>query len=128
MTRYNYAREVSPPAPFVFVSFSSVDGSKSSAELLAQVDTGASRTVLPAEVVDALGLVPIAELAAEGLGGVVTLLPTYVVRLAMRGMTAVEVEAVAAPHEPYVLLGRDVLNHYHIFLDGPGLALEVRVP
>ena len=30
---------------------------------------------------------------------------------------------VASPLEPYVLLGRDVLNHFRITLDGPNLVL-----
>jgi hypothetical protein len=35
-------------------------------------------------------------------------------------------EAVfALEGEPFILLGRDVLNQHRVLLDGPGLALEI---
>jgi hypothetical protein len=35
------------------------------------------------------------------------------------------VKVLASLEEPYVLLGRDVLNHFRITLDGPNLVLDI---
>ncbi|CAN5760668.1 hypothetical protein BH23PLA1_BH23PLA1_34350 [soil metagenome] len=56
----------------------------------------------------------------------VKLVPTYLVELAIRGLPTQPVEVFAHAGEPYVLLGRDVLNQHRLLLDGPGLALEIR--
>jgi hypothetical protein len=69
MSRYKYNRQVSPPAPFVYVSVCAAVGGTMSSESPAQRDTN--------------------------------------------------------PQEPYVLLGRDVLNHFRITLGGPNLALTI---
>jgi hypothetical protein len=43
----------------------------------------------------------------------------------IRSFPPMTVEVLAHPAEPFILLGRDVLNHYRILLDGPKLALEI---
>jgi hypothetical protein len=40
-------------------------------------------------------------------------------------LTPITVEAFASREEPHVLLGRDVLNHFRVLLDGPNLVLEM---
>ena len=57
MIRYRYAPELSPPAPFVKVALRCVSTGTRAAELPAQVDIAADRTVLPGRVVEALALV-----------------------------------------------------------------------
>ena len=51
--------------------------------------------------------------------------PVFVVTLAIQGLPGRLIRVVAHPDEPYVLLGRDVLNAHRIVLDGPNLRLEV---
>lgn len=125
MTRYNYNRTTTPPAPFVHVTIFANDGSGRSSEWPAQLDCGADRTIIPVEVADELGLTPGGEFAAMGLGGAVILLPSFLVHLAIRQKAPISVVVAASPEEPYVLLGRDVLNNYRVLLDGPGLVLHI---
>lgn len=125
MIRYRYAKEVSPPAPFVHVTIHSGDGARRSREVLAQVDPGATRTILPAEIVEELVLEQMEAIAIAGVGGHISSVPTYLVRVEIRHLAPVEVTAAAHPDEPYVLLGRDVLNHFRLVLDGPRLTLEI---
>jgi hypothetical protein len=47
VTRYNFNRSVTPPAPFVYVTLLSRNGSGKSSEWPAQIDTGADKTVVP---------------------------------------------------------------------------------
>jgi hypothetical protein len=36
-----------------------------------------------------------------------------------------KVVLIAHAEEPFILLGRDVLNQHRLLLDGPGLAFEI---
>ena len=81
--------------------------------------------MIPGQLVDELGLLRLDELPVSGFGGQVFLIPTYRVELALRDVEAVIVEVLAHLEEPFILLGRDVLNRYRIVLDGPRLALEI---
>jgi hypothetical protein len=125
MIRYAYNRQVDPPAPFVHVSLRRPDGNAALEDLPAQIDTAADRTVIPGALVGRLGLVPLDELAVAGFGGQVLLAATYVVDIALRGQPPRPIEVLAHEAEPHVLLGRDILNHHRLLLDGPGLVLEI---
>lgn len=125
MTRYNYNRSCVPPAPFVHVAVQCGDGSGLTAEWPALVDTGADRTIIPSEIVNALRLTAGGESRIGGLGLTVETLPSYLVLIAIRNQKPIRIEALSSPDESYILLGRDVLNHFRILLDGPGLVLEI---
>jgi hypothetical protein len=125
MIRYNYNRQVEPPAPFVYVSLRCPETGKAVDNLPAQVDTAADRTVIPGSLVDRLDLVPLDELRVAGLGGQTFVSTTYRIELTLRELSPQTVEVIAHPEEPFVLLGRDVLNRHRLLLDGPGLALEI---
>jgi hypothetical protein len=60
-----------------------------------------------------------------GLGGIVYSLPTFVVFVAIHDLSPQAVKVVATPNEPWMLVGRDVINAHRIVLDGPDSALEV---
>jgi predicted aspartyl protease len=92
------------------------------------VDTGAFKTVIPANLVASLGLLQVRELPVEGLGGTPVLLPTFLIEIAIDGLATITVEVLASPGEPVVLLGRDVLNRYEISLNGPALILTISEP
>lgn len=125
MTHYRYNRQVDPPAPFVYVGLRSPHDDDPPLELPALVDTGADTTVVPLQVVESLGLPPLDEMPTVGFGGQLTFIPTFLIRLRLRGLVEMSVEVLASPDESYVLLGRDVLNRFKLTLDGPGLSLEI---
>ena len=60
-----------------------------------------------------------------GFGGILTNVPTFLVRLALRGQDSVALEVLGSAQEPHILLGRDVLNRHRFVLDGPRLLLEM---
>ena len=125
MIRYSYNSEIQPPAPFVYLNLRNpADGTELS-QVPAQIDTAADRTVLPDSVVNALGLSQIGTTSIGGFGGIVYSLPAYVVDLAIHDLAHQPFKVIASPEEPWVLLGRDVLNTHRFLLDGPGLALEI---
>ncbi len=120
-----YATFLSPPAPFVVVRLENLLGTAVSDSLLAQLDTGADRTVIPAEWVDQLGLSPTGTVIVVGLGGEQVEAPVYAVRLSIAQVGTVDIRVIASPGEQWTLLGRDVLNRYRVVLDGPAQRLEI---
>jgi hypothetical protein len=125
MTRYAYNRQITPPAPFVHVSLRCVETSKTVDDLPAQLDTAADRTVIPGPLIEQLGLVPLDELPVTAFGGQRLLVTTYLVEMTLRNQVPLPVEVFAHPEEPFVLLGRDVLNRHRLLLDGPSQVLEI---
>jgi len=128
MTRYRYNEQVDPPAPFVHVELRRPDGSKDLPEKPAQLDIGADKTVIPSTAVDELGLVMVREISAVGFGGTVVRASAFLVQVTIRQQNSVVVEAISSRDEPYILLGRDVLNQFRVVLDGPKLFFEIESP
>jgi hypothetical protein len=127
MTRYRYNRQIDPPAPFVHVAIRRpVEPSGATVENVpAQLDTAADFTTIPTAIVDELQLVPLDEMLVAGFGGHLTTLPTYLVLIGIRELDAVPIKVLASKDEPYVLVGRDILNRHRVLLDGPQLVFEI---
>ena len=125
MIRYGYTRQLEPPAPFVHVSLRCESAGTSVLDLPAQVDSAADRSVIPGCPVAHLGLECVDELQVAGLGSEIVTAFAYRVELTIRGLSPVVAVVIAHDGEPYVLLGRDILNRYRVVLDAPGLALEI---
>ena len=125
MSHYRYNRQVSPPAPFVYVSVCAAVGGTSTAECPAQRDTAADLTVIPSRLVEESQLEQLSEFPIVGVDGHLSTLPTFLVQIRIREQSPRVVEVVASPLEPCVLLGRDVLNQFRIPLDGPNLVFDI---
>jgi hypothetical protein len=81
--------------------------------------------VIPGGLVDLLALIPLEELRVAGLGGRVFSVASYKVELTIRTLLPQKLVLIAHDDEPFILLGRDVLNRHRLLLDGPGLAFEI---
>jgi hypothetical protein len=127
MIRYRYVEDLTPPAPFATVSLRCIATNAAIADLPAQIDTAADRTVLPDAAVQALGLVEDGRLLFQGFGGEIVELPVFLVELRIGTLDPVLVRAALGPAESHVLLGRDVLNRHDLLLQGVQRALEVSV-
>jgi hypothetical protein len=126
--RYRYHDGLRLPAPFVNVTLRNLTGTSELADQPAQVDTGADRTVLPLKMVEILGLLTVDEIAVAGLGDARHVVRTFAVNLTVHDFPPIVVEVMGQAEEPWILLGRDVLNAYRLLLDGPQLALEIDRP
>jgi len=108
--RVHYNRQKQPPAPFVLVTLvNPIDGSKVT-EIPAQLDTAADHTLVPLHYLNDLGLAPIDDIVIGGVGGTEETMPVFAVSLAVLTLPARNLCVVAHPDEPWILLGRDVLN------------------
>jgi len=91
------------------------------------LDTGATLTILSETLVDALGLSPKSEAAIYGYNGMVTIRPIYYVNLQVAGYSLSSVR-VSSSKRSDILLGRDVLNHFILTLNGKGLTSSYKTP
>lgn len=128
MIRYRYQEALEPPAPFIHVTLVNPATGATLTSVPAQIDSAADRSVLPPRLVTALELTQFGDLEVAGLGGEVGQLPTYPVLLGIHDLPARSHLVLACEGEPWVLLGRDVLNQYRIVLDGPASAVEIDRP
>ena len=106
MIRYGYTQFSGSPAPFVHITIRDPNTGNVSAEVAAQIDTAADRTVVPGALVDALGLTQSGALLVAGLGSLVQSCPTYIGEVAVRSLPAVSIKILRSDGEPHVLLGR----------------------
>lgn len=126
MIRYNDNRQINPPAPFVHVTIERPVSDATTVEIPAQIDSAADITVIPWRLVEELQLVQFGEQSVGGFGGYTLELPTFLIQIGLRGQPRRPVKVLASRDESFALLGRDVLNHHQLVLDGPNLVLEVR--
>lgn len=125
MIRYTYNSQVQPPAPFVLVTLRNPSTEAEVRNVPAQLDIGADRTVLPLETTRTLALKVVGGVTVVGFGSGPYEAPLFSVELGIHTLPVHRLEVVASPAEPWILLGRDVLNSYRLVLDGPKLALEI---
>lgn len=117
-----YNRDIEPPAPFLDVT---VEHPTTGQHLFlsAKLDTGADISAIPATAVEQLHLFPVRSIPIEGYDSKPVSIPTYAVALDVaRARFRMEVIAIS---ELYVLLGRDVLNHFYTHLNGPDLTFDL---
>ncbi|MSQ40586.1 MAG: hypothetical protein EXR55_02770 [Dehalococcoidia bacterium] len=115
---YPYDVSFRPPAPVVPVQVG-VPGSQSPIDLRALLDSGADVSVVPTEVVERLQLRRVDVIHVQGFGGEATETWVYAAQFALN--QNYEWIGRAIPWaEPYAILGRGVMNHLRITLDGPG--------
>ena len=125
MIRYKYA-PLTPPGPIIHVAVRCPVRDVKVERELALIDSGADCTVLPDHLVNLLELKPVGECEVSGVGETARATPVYLVEFLIPGrMDSLTTQAVMIPGEPRIILGRDILNHLKILLDGPGLVLEI---
>lgn len=113
MTRYSYYTGMRPPAPFVLLTLRNPQTGSEARDVAAQIDTAADR-------LDQIGRIEIG-----GVGGFSGFMPLHDVLLGIASFPLRRYMVVAHADEPWVLLGRDVLNGHRVLLDGPNLVLEL---
>lgn len=120
-----YDRSFNPSAPVADVTIMHpVTGARSSL-LRGKLDSGADVTVIPERVVAQLGMTPKGRIWTRGYDGTYTQRSVYYVRLRVEGFNLASVRCVATDRAN-VLLGRNVLNHFVITLDGKNLVFELK--
>lgn len=122
--RFPYSPARVPPVPAVVVTLLSPDGSRAIPRVSAHLDTAADQTVVPTALLHQLGLRPVGRLSARGFGGGLHAIDVYDLGIDVFGVGTIPIRALSHPAEPFVLIGRDILNQFRVTVDGPNQVVE----
>lgn len=125
MIRVAYNNQKQPPAPFVLATLSNPLDGRCLSDVPAQLDTAADRTLVPMDLLQSLGLQPIDDILIGGLGGFQESMPLFAAAISIFTLPPQTLSVVGHPGEPWILIGRDILNLHRLILDGPNLTLEI---
>ena len=120
---YRYNEEIVPPAPFCDIRVAHTD-IPHPVTLNALLDTGSDMSFIPVKVADELELQFLGTGIVEGISGEGVSRPIFYALISVDHSPWGELE-VMGWHTDFALLGRDILNQYHITLDGPNLTLTI---
>ncbi len=122
--KYPYTESVSPPAPLLSIEIFVPEELQQRLQVDAKLDTAADISAFPSVVVRELGLESVSEIIISGYDASPKVLPTYTVGLELPQARIRHIEVIAIP-ESCALLGRNLLNHFYINLNGPDLTFEI---
>jgi hypothetical protein len=115
---------VDPPAPVASVTvIHPVTGARSE-PLPGKLDSGADTTVIPHWLAAELRLSPRGHTWTRAFDGSLSRRAAYYVRMRVQGFDLPIVRCIAAERDT-LLLGRNVLNHFRVVLDGGSLTFDL---
>jgi predicted aspartyl protease len=123
---WSYDQSFEPPAPLFDVLVLHPWAPDRSRRVPAKLDTGADLSAIPHAVADELELMAVRNILAETYDGTRASVTTYFITLEAAQARFRRLEVILTP-EDYVLLGRDVLNHFYVQLNGPDLTFDLRL-
>lgn len=121
-----YTESFSPPAPVLPIEIFVPGEPQQRVQVDAKLDTAADISAIPLSVVNEWGLEPVSEVVVAGYSAETAVLSTYTVGLELPKARVRHIEVIVIP-DSCALLGRDVLNHFNINLNGPDLIFEITV-
>lgn len=120
---YKYSSLVSPPGPVLPVRVSA-SADSDSVRVPALLDSASDVTILPQKILSMLGIGRVDTALSDGVFGLLQTGDVFQAFIAVE-QDAPESFEVLGWRGRFAILGRDILNHYHITLDGPNLTLTI---
>ena len=123
---YDYDRSYAGPAlPVVEVILHSLENDSKLVEPHALVDSGADATIVPLEHLQQIGARRVDNVRLKPLQGPSYRVDIYEVGLQIGNYHTLKVYAAADTQNEGVILGRDVLNHFIVTLNGLAAVVEI---
>lgn len=117
---FAYNQDLVPPAPFVQARIYA----ESEISVYAFIDSGADVTMLPETLLNQIGAAHIGSQTLRGVTGHPVIVETYVVEVRIGEYSITGIQAVANSTNE-IIIGRDVLQHLIVTLDGIGSVCEI---
>lgn len=122
---YIYSTSHMPSAPVMEIGILGPGEESREVSLTCFVDTGADATLLPIHILQLVGAEYIEPRYVRGVTGARVLAETYLAVVHVGQQFIPVTSAVALLRGEEAILGRDVLNHLVVTLDGPAEVLEI---
>jgi predicted aspartyl protease len=123
---YPYSQDYHPSMPVVEISLSKPGNNEAKELLTALIDSGCSDgTLIPIDVLEEVGARHVGEARLRGILGNRRSVDVYLVSLRIGPNPVHAARAVAVPEGDEIILGRNVLNHLVITLNGPASVIEI---
>lgn len=121
---YDYSAEYQPPIPMVDLAVG-VPLSETIIELQAIVDSGADATMVPVHYLQEVGAQPTRKAIMRGVSGKGTLVDLYAVGIRLGPYRQGYIEVIGVPDGEETIIGRDLINHLSVTLNGPAVVVEL---
>ena len=124
---FAYDKSYDPSAPFISITVDGYAPNRSTVTVLAFADSGADGTMLPNDILMAVGAEYEDTVLLRGTAGGMQRLDRYTVRIRIGEDTIHSISAAATANGSEPLLGRDILNQLVVTLNGIAGITEVQV-
>jgi predicted aspartyl protease len=122
-----YSREYSPPAPVLSVSLAATGEAPGTNSVIALVDTGADGTFVPTGWLEQLRVPAIYVTNVRShLAATLHRVLVYKVDILFDSLRLPNIDVVRDDWASEIIIGRNVLNKLHLFLDGPNQMTEFK--
>jgi predicted aspartyl protease len=122
---FQYSRSYFPPAPIVDVTFISAAEQLRVGPSGALIDTGADGTIVPVGLLDEIHAPPTVEMVIRSQWGEKHNVMMYLVDVQIGDIVLPGIEVVGDEMVDEIVVGRDVLNHLSVLLDGTSETVTV---
>ena len=116
--KWAYRAHIFPAMPILRVNLGYPEESLNLGPLDAIIDTGADGTLVPQSLIDAVHAPLVDQVKVRSHWGEARLVNLYTLDVGIDGVTLPAVEVVGDQGQE-IILGRNVLNHLRLLLDGP---------
>ena len=116
-----------PPAPVLDITVKPRPTANEQTGVMIRVlvDSGADATMLPEELLMAIGAIKVDRRRSRGVYGYVRTVSVYLVDIQIDSLLVPSVQAIGISQDDEPLIGRDILNHLIVTLGGIGGVTEV---
>lgn len=125
MYTYDYDFTYNPSIPVIEVEITPFQQSTATTSLTAMLDSGSDGTLIPLPALQRIKARRVDRIAMRSITNVRTSVDVYEVSLRVGPHTFHKVRVVADRHNSIMILGRDILNHLVITLNGLAAATEL---
>lgn len=122
---YHYDETYQPAMPVAEVVFIEPNRHRQSSPVMAIVDSGSDSTSLPIALMDELKALNIGTAHMSGIWGERRLVDIFLVSVKIGSHLLHGIRVAGIPDTNEVILGRNVLNHIPVKLNGPAFTVEI---